>query len=234
MVMERFRKTILLFALCLCCLGLCACDNADNADNAGITPVPAPSRQSTAQQSVPEANPSQELSADKPTSPTPEEKPVVLEKKQVVQEKKPVVPEEVRDINGTDINDTDMNDTDMNDTNQIKMQIGEAIFTVTLEDNESAQALKEILADGAITVSCSNYGGFEKVCRLGRTLPEADTQITTNAGDVMLYNSNQIVIFYDSNSWAYTRLGKVDAEYIDSLEEILSGEETTITISLNQ
>ena len=91
-----------------------------------------------------------------------------------------------------------------------------------------------MLTNGAITLSCSNYGGFEKVCRLGVTLPSNDTQITTTVGDVMLYSSNQIVIFYASNSWAYTRLGRVDEEYIDRLEEILSGNDTEITLSLMQ
>lgn len=123
---------------------------------------------------------------------------------------------------------------DMKDSNQIKISLGDAEFTVTLENNESAQALKEMLTNGAITLSCSNYGGFEKVCRLGVTLPSNDTQITTTVGDVMLYSSNQIVIFYASNSWAYTRLGRVDEEYIDRLEEILSGNDTEITLSLMQ
>lgn len=123
---------------------------------------------------------------------------------------------------------------DMKDSNQIKISLGDAEFTVTLENNESAQALKEMLTNGAITLSCSNYGGFEKVCRLGVTLPSNDTQITTTVGDVMLYSSNQIVIFYASNSWAYTGLGRVDEEYIDRLEEILSGNDTEITLSLMQ
>ena len=123
---------------------------------------------------------------------------------------------------------------DMKDSNQIKISLGDAEFTVTLENNESAQALKEMLTNGAITLSCSNYGGFEKVCRLGVTLPSNDTQITPTVGDVMLYSSNQIVIFYASNSWAYTRLGRVDEEYIDRLEEILSGNDTEITLSLMQ
>ena len=123
---------------------------------------------------------------------------------------------------------------DMKDSNKIKISLGDAEFTVTLENNESAQALKEMLTNGAITLSCSNYGGFEKVCRLGVTLPSNDTQITTTVGDVMLYSSNQIVIFYASNSWAYTRLGRVDEEYIDRLEEILSGNDTEITLSLMQ
>ena len=116
-------------------------------------------------------------------------------------------------------------------SNQISIKIGEAVLTAVLEDNESADALKELLADGPLTLSASNYGGFEKVCSLGTELPRNDSQTTTRAGDICLYNGNQIVIFYGSNSWAYTRLGKIsDAEGAE-LEKVLSGEETDIVIS---
>ena len=110
--------------------------------------------------------------------------------------------------------------------------IGNQDFTVTLDENNTTDALKELLKDGPLTVECSNYGGFEKVCRLGETLPHDDAQITTDAGDVMLYSGNQIVIFYSSNSWAYTKIGHVDEEYLENLEEVLSGPETEITFSL--
>ena len=116
--------------------------------------------------------------------------------------------------------------------NQIRIIVGENSFIVRLEDNESAAALRELLKDGDKTISASNYGGFEKVCRLGATLPSNDVQTRTSAGDVMLYSGNQIVIFYDSNSWAYTRLGKVEDLTAKDLKEILSGQETEITLSL--
>ncbi|MCM1190680.1 MAG: cyclophilin-like fold protein [bacterium] len=116
---------------------------------------------------------------------------------------------------------------------QIRITVGDNSFIVNLEENESAAALRELLADGAKTIPASNYGGFEKVGRLGATLPSDDRQTTTSAGDVMLYSSNQIVIFYGSNSWAYTRLGKVDGLSAEELEEILSGSETEITLSVD-
>ena len=65
----------------------------------------------------------------------------------------------------------------------------------------------------------SDYGSFEKVGPLGTTLPLNDTQITTTAGDIILYQGNQITIYYDTNSWNFTRLGKV----------VSSGSTTTIT-----
>ena len=117
--------------------------------------------------------------------------------------------------------------------NEIRVIVGKNSFVVRLEDNESAAALRELLKDGDKTIPASNYGGFEKVCRLGTTLPSNDVQTRTSAGDVMLYSSSQIVIFYDSNSWAYTRLGKVEGLTAKELEKILSGSETEITLSLN-
>ncbi|MCM1535654.1 MAG: cyclophilin-like fold protein [Clostridium sp.] len=116
--------------------------------------------------------------------------------------------------------------------NQMNIKVGEVTLTAVLEDNEAAEALKKLLADGPLTISASNYGGFEKVCSLGSSLPTNDSRTTTHAGDICLYNGSQIVIFYGSNSWAYTRLGKVSDMEESELEEILSGEETQITLSL--
>lgn len=118
------------------------------------------------------------------------------------------------------------------ETDQLYIKVGENTLTAILEDNESAEALKEFLADEPVTISASNYGGFEKVCSLGTGLPKNDSQLTTHAGDICLYNGNQIVIFYGSNSWAYTRLGRVSDADAAELEEVLSGEETEITLSL--
>lgn len=115
--------------------------------------------------------------------------------------------------------------------NQIDIKVGRSTLTADLEDNESAKALKELLADGSLTIPASNYGGFEKVCTLESELPSNDSQTTTHAGDICLYNGSQIVIFYGSNSWAYTRLGKIPDVEKEELEKILSGKETEITLS---
>ncbi len=116
--------------------------------------------------------------------------------------------------------------------NQIRVTVGSSSFIVNLEDNETAKALREMIADEDLTISASNYGGFEKVCQLGKTLPRNDNQITTEAGDVMLYSGNQIVFFYGTNSWSYTKIGKVEASSIEELENVLSGSETEVILSL--
>ncbi|WP_242826868.1 cyclophilin-like fold protein [Lachnobacterium bovis] len=116
--------------------------------------------------------------------------------------------------------------------NQIRVTVGSSSFIVNLEDNETAKALRKMITDEDLTISASNYGGFEKVCQLGKTLPRNDKQITTKAGDVMLYSGNQIVFFYGANSWSYTKIGKVEASSIEKLESVLSGSETEVILSI--
>lgn len=87
---------------------------------------------------------------------------------------------------------------------------GGETFSATFADNSGAQALKELLADGDITIRMSDYGGFEKVGSLGRSLPTSNSQTTTQAGDIVLYQGNQIVMFYGSNTWSYTRLARIE------------------------
>lgn len=108
--------------------------------------------------------------------------------------------------------------------------VGEATFSATFADNSGAQALKELLADGDITIEMSDYAGFEKVGSLGQSLPTSNSQINTQTGDIVLYQGNQIVIFYGSNSWSYTQLGKIDN--LAGLEEALGGGDVSVTFSL--
>lgn len=97
-------------------------------------------------------------------------------------------------------------------------------------DNDSVKALKELAKDG-LTINMSKYGGFEQVGSIGSTLPSADTRITTNPGDIVLYSSNQIVLFYDSNTWSYTKLGHINLSKSE-LTDLLGDEDVVITLSL--
>lgn len=106
---------------------------------------------------------------------------------------------------------------------------------VTLAKNAATDALVKRLKQGSITYTANDYGGFEKVGSLGFGLPDDDTEITTQAGDVILYSGNQIVLFYGSNSWSYTRLGRIEGYSAAELRSLLgagSGN-VQITISLN-
>ncbi len=103
-------------------------------------------------------------------------------------------------------------------------------FTAALEDNESVDALVEMMQENPVTIQMSDYAGFEKVGSLGTSLPASNRQTTTQAGDIVLYQGNQIVIFYGSNSWSYTRLGKV--EDLTGWETALGDGDVTVTFAL--
>ena len=112
----------------------------------------------------------------------------------------------------------------------LRMKIGETDVAVDWEDNESVEALKELCRDESLTIQMSMYGGFEQVGPIGQSLPRNDSQTTTQAGDIVLYSGNQIVVFYGSNSWAYTRLGHISDKTAQDLADLLGGGDVTITI----
>lgn len=93
---------------------------------------------------------------------------------------------------------------------KINVQIGEYTFTAALADNAAARAFAELLSDGALTLSLSDYGGFEKVGPIGAELPADNRRMTTESGDIVLYNGDQLVLFYGSNTWSYTPLARID------------------------
>ena len=115
---------------------------------------------------------------------------------------------------------------------QIASDSGKSELTATLVDNSSAVAFYELLKKGPLTVDMHDYGSFEKVGPLGTTLPRNDTQITTTAGDIILYQGNQITIYYDTNSWNFTRLGKVDGVTQAELKKILGKGDVTAVFEI--
>lgn len=117
--------------------------------------------------------------------------------------------------------------------NTLLITIGDKTLTATLADTVGSAALKDLLSEEPITIDMRDYGGFEKVGSLGQNLPTDDTQTTTQAGDIVLYQGNQIVIFYGSNSWSYTRLGKINNLTQAELKEILGNGSVTITLSID-
>lgn len=111
--------------------------------------------------------------------------------------------------------------------------IGEHILNVKIADNTSAKALMELLKDGDVTVDAHDYGNFEKVGELGTKLPTNDERITTEPGDVILYQGDKITVYYDTNTWNFTRLGKVQGVSADELREILGEGDVTMVLSLD-
>ena len=98
---------------------------------------------------------------------------------------------------------------------------------VEWENNESVNALKKF---APLTVKLSAYGGFEQVGSLGHNLPRSDINMTTQPGDIVLYSGSQIVIFHGSNSWAYTKLGRIKDKTLSELKAMLDKSEITLTV----
>ena len=107
------------------------------------------------------------------------------------------------------------------------MRINDVDVHVEWENNESVNALKNSLP---LSVNMHMYGGFEQVGSLGKSFPRDDKRITTSAGDIVLYSGNQIVIFYGSNTWAYTKLGKVTGKTESELRDLLGKSDVTLTL----
>lgn len=114
----------------------------------------------------------------------------------------------------------------------MKMWIGETAVSVTWEDNDAVRSLRDWIAQQPLTIGMSMYGGFEQVGPIGTDLPHDDAQTTTRAGDIVLYAGDQLVVFYGSNSWAYTRLGRVTDKTDAEMAELLGNGDVTITVAM--
>ena len=137
---------------------------------------------------------------------------------------------ETADTQETESSDEAESDTD-EEAFAMKMKINDTDVKVSWENNDSVKALSELASQGDVTIEMNAYGGFEQVGPIGTTLPSNDTSIKTHAGDIMLYTSDQMVIFYGSNSWSYTRLGKITDKSASELKSLLSGRGITVTIT---
>ena len=115
---------------------------------------------------------------------------------------------------------------------KLKIHVNDTTFTATLEENSSAKAFAEFLAQGDMTLDMHDYGSFEKVADLPRSFPRNDKQIDTDAGDIILYQGNTITIYYDKNSWNFTRLARIDNVNKKRLQQILGKGNVKATFSV--
>lgn len=113
---------------------------------------------------------------------------------------------------------------------KMQVRVGAENFTATLEKNAAVDAFVEMMEQEPVIIQMSDYSGFEKVGPLGTSLPASNQQTTAQAGDIVLYQGDQIVMFYGSNSWSYTRLGHIDD--LTGWEEALGSGNVTATFSL--
>lgn len=150
----------------------------------------------------------------------------IPEPPQTEQTEQPSQPSQPGTINQPDNDDTTMPD-------KIQITISEKKYSIKIDDNTATRALVEALRKAPISFTASDYGGFEKVGALGRSLPTSNSQITTQPGDVILYSGNQIVLFYGSNTWSYTRIGKIEYTTLADLKSFLKAGEGDITVTLS-
>ena len=125
-------------------------------------------------------------------------------------------------------------DSDTGDISEMKMivNVNGTEFKATLENNSAVETLVSMIESNPLELDLRDYGGFEKVGSLGFSLPSSNRQITTRSGDIVLYQGNQIVMFYGSNSWSYTKLAEVDD--LTGWEDALGSGSVTVTFSIEQ
>ena len=141
---------------------------------------------------------------------------------------------EVNEIEENNIPNNDINENKVENMESVYIKVNNQVLNIELEDNSATKELKERLKNGDIIIEAHEYGGFEKVGNLDFSLPREDTNITTSAGDIVLYQGNQISIFYNSNSWSYTKLGKIQNISSNELKSILGDGNITITLTLSR
>ena len=113
----------------------------------------------------------------------------------------------------------------------LTITFGDHVLSATFADNSSAAEFQALLAQGPLTIEMEDYGGFEKVGPLGTSLTRNDAQITTEPGDIILYQGNQITVYYGTNTWSFTRLARID-DPTDLQEKLVDGT-VSITFSLD-
>ncbi|EMB22103.1 MULTISPECIES: cyclophilin-like fold protein [Treponema] len=117
--------------------------------------------------------------------------------------------------------------------NMIKdMQIDGTVLDVEWENNNTVKELKEELKQGEVTIRLSKYSDFEQVGELGKTYSSSDKRITAEAGDIMLYSGNKIVVFYGANTWEYTRIGKIKNLSKEEIKRLLSNSDVVLKIKM--
>lgn len=144
------------------------------------------------------------------------------------------IKEELNNNNFTNNTNTINNTIERKDDMKLYIKVNNKILTATLENNSSVDELLEKLEKQDITINMEDYANFEKVGSLGFDLTRNDRQITTESGDIILYQGNQFVIYYDTNSWNFTKLGHIDNINKEDLKQILGKSNVIVTLSLER
>ena len=147
------------------------------------------------------------------------------------------ISEEIID-NSTEAQNSTVEETEITDKSAMdgekeymKLYFNDTEIPVIWEDNQTVQELMEEAGKGDVVVQMSMYSDNEQVGSLGKSYTKNDEQITTHSGDIVLYSGDKIVVFYGSNLWAYTRLGKMNIPEGD-VTELLSNGDVTLKIAI--
>lgn len=116
----------------------------------------------------------------------------------------------------------------------VDISVGEYSLTATMNGNTSSQAFKKMLEHGAVTVNMRDYEGIEKVGMLWRGLPANNEQITAQPGDIILFMGSSLVVYYNQNSWNFTRMGHINEVTQEELKDILGSGNVSMTFELSK
>lgn len=208
----RNSWALMLITCVFCCIFLTACETQSTTDSQQMETESAPQSEST------EISEEDEQQIQKEAElPKKEEQASETEEAFLSEDKEETVPGISQASQTSDM---------------LKIEIGQETFTATLANNSSVDALKELLKDGPLTLKMSDYAGMEKGADLGVTLPQNNQQMNTTAGDIILYQGRTLVIYYDTNSWSLTPIGKINDLDEALLKETLGSGDVTVTFSL--
>lgn len=201
----RNSWALMLITCVVCCIFLTACETQSTTDSQQMGTESAPQSEST------------EISEEDERQIQKEEQESETEEALLSEDKEETVPGISQSSQTSDM---------------LKIEIGQETFTATLANNSSVDALKELLKNGPLTLKMSDYAGMEKGADLGVTLPQNNQQMNTTAGDIILYQGRTLVIYYDTNSWSLTPIGKIKDLDEALLKETLGSGDVTVTFSL--
>lgn len=201
----RNSWVLMLITCVVCCIFLTACETQSTTDSQQMGTESAPQSEST------------EISEEDEQQIQKEEQESETEEALLSEDKEETVPGISQSSQTSDM---------------LKIEIGQETFTATLANNSSVDALKELLKNGPLTLKMSDYAGMEKGADLGVTLPQNNQQMNTTAGDIILYQGRTLVIYYDTNSWSLTPIGKIKDLDEVLLKETLGSGDVTVTFSL--
>lgn len=125
-----------------------------------------------------------------------------------------------------------LNLPEIKEETKLNIEVNGKTLSATLENNSSADALVKLIGNKPLSISLDDYAGFEKTGNLPEALPTNDKKTDTDYGDIILYQGNKFVIYYDKNSWSFTKLGHIDNITQDELKEILGTESVEVTVML--